>query len=111
MTLPVDLDTTSKALWKSAQKALEDQGTWRPHDVTLLELFVRSDAEIRSLRKAMGDTFTSLGSRNQLAAHPLIKPLHEAERHFLDYARELKFTPRSRGDEAGKKPAKGKFDL
>lgn len=108
---PNDLDAQSRALWKSAQKALEDQGTWQAHDVTTLEMMVRSEAEIRALRGAIGKDFVVKGSRGQDVAHPLIKALHEAEKFFIAYARELKYTPNSRGAEAGKPPPKGKLDL
>lgn len=109
MTPPTDLDAKGKALWKSAQKALEDQGTWQPHDVTTLEMLVRCEAEVRALRKAIGGSFTVSGSRGQDVAHPLIKPLHEAEKHFISYARELRFTPATRGDIERKPPTGGKF--
>ena len=110
-TPPKDLDATSRALWISAQKALEDQGTWRDHDTTLLEILVNTRAEAAALRKVIDtDGWTVAGSREQVVAHPLIKPLHEAEAHFLKVAAALKFTPQSRGEEAGKKPLSGKFD-
>ena len=111
MAPPKDLDATSRALWISAQKALEDQGTWRDHDTTLLTLMVQAQAEVQALRAAIdADGWTVEGSRKQVAAHPLIKPLHEAVKHFLSCASELKYTPRSRGEEAARQGPKGKLD-
>lgn len=108
---PADLDATSSALWKSAQKALGDQGTWRPHDVTTLEMLVRCEALCRALREAIGNDYVVEGSRKQSVANPLIKELREAMKQFLSLATALKYTPHSRGDDAGQKPPRGKFDL
>ena len=110
MTAPADLDKQSKDLWRVAHATLDEAGTWRDSDAKLLEMMVRAEAEVRGLREAIGDSYVAKGSREQDVAHPLIKPLHEAERHFLDYARELRFTPRTRGEEPAK-PPKGKLDV
>ena len=110
MTPPKDLDTASKALWSDAIEALTAQGTWRPHDVTTLDMLVRCEALCRKLREAIGDDYVVEGSRKQQVANPLIKELREAMKQFLSLATALRYTPHSRGDaDQGPKP-KGKLD-
>lgn len=110
-TPPNDLDAPSKALWKSAQKALEDQGTWQAHDTTTLTMMVRCHALVRALENEIADDWTVEGSRGQRVANPLIKALQEAMKQFVALARELKFTPATRGDTERKPSSGGKFDL
>ena len=107
------LDAQAKKFKAAVKKALTDQGTYEPHDEHLTEMLAQCEGEIRALRTAIGDNWVleAGGSRNQPVAHPLIKPLHEAEKHFISYARELKFTPATRGDTERKPASGGKFDL
>lgn len=104
-----DLDAAARKFKATVKKALEDQGTYQAHDESLVEMLAQCWAEVRALRRTIGGSFTVKGSRGQEVAHPLIKPLHEAEKHFISYARELKFTPATRDE--SKRPAKGRLDL
>ena len=104
VTAPSDLDAPSKALWKSAQKALDEQGTWQAHDTTTLTMMVRCHALVRALENEIADDWTVEGSRGQRVANPLIKALQEAMKQFVALARELKFTPATRDASANRKP-------
>lgn len=114
---PADLDAPSKKLWRGTIEHLEQQRTWAPSDLALLERYVRAVELERTSRLEMAgseDARTrqrlALGSTGQLVVHPLESIRQKADADAHKYADALLLSPaaRKRNEIEASKP-KGKF--
>lgn len=107
LAAPADFDERSKALHASLLKALQEQGTWRDHDIGLLNDLVRRSQDAREFRAAVGEQgrFQS-SSSGRVFAHPGIDKERDARRDVQTLRDALVLTPDARkkhgrdGDEA-----------
>ena len=100
---PPGLDKTSQALWRELVTALRAEGTFREHDSTSLERYVRAVEVSRLAReriaertKAGGDGYSTTGSTGQLVQHPDVKLAQDSDRLAATYADALLLSARSR---------------
>lgn len=107
------MDKRHRFEFRRARKALQDQGTWRDEDVSLLAMLIRARQKAANARKERAGKLTTLGSQAQLVAHPLLRVEREAEQDEAKYADMLLLSPaaRERAGIAHKPPEGGKFGL
>lgn len=114
---PVDLDSSSKKLWRATIEQLEQQRTWAVSDLPLLERYVRAVQAERQAREDMAKSEDQLarrrlarGSTGQLVTHPLEAIRQKADADAHKYAEALLLSPaaRKRTEVEAAKPA-GKF--
>jgi P27 family predicted phage terminase small subunit len=97
LATPHGSDDAAKALHASALKALQEQGTWRDHDIQLLNDLVRRDQDARTFREAVeeqGRFQSSEGGR--VYAHPGIDKERDARRDVQTLRDALVLTPDAR---------------
>lgn len=110
LATPADFDAESIELHETTLKALQEQGTWRDHDIELLNDYVRRSQDARVFRAAVeadGRFTSSAGSR--IFAHPGIDKERDARRDVQSLREALVLTPDARkkhgrdgdGDDAG----------
>lgn len=104
---PDDLDNEARALWRKTRKQLQAQGTWQDQDKTTLERYIRAEARARLAREERGERMTTLGSKGQEVAHPLLRVEREAEQDAQRYAEALLLPASARQRADVKPPAKG----
>lgn len=95
---PEDFDDESRELFESTLLALQEQGTWRDHDVELLERYVRRKQDVREFRAAVADAgaFQTSANGGRVYAHPGIDKERDALRDVQGLADALVLTPDGR---------------
>lgn len=97
LATPDDFDAESIELHETTLQALQEQGTWRDHDIELLNDYVRRSQDARQFRQAVedGGRFqTSNGGR--IFAHPGIDKERDARRDVQTLRDALVLTPDAR---------------
>lgn len=107
---PEGLDSDSRKLWFTTQRALKRQLTWQDTDAPLLERYVRAAQRARDARKAAQRTPYVKGSAGQLTAHPGMRLAREAEKDQHEYAAALILTPEARKRHGIEPPIESELD-
>ena len=108
LATPPDFDDESIELHAATLKALQEQGTWRDHDIELLNDYVRRTQDAREFREAVkADGKFSKTESGRVYAHPGIDKERDARRDAQGLRDALVGTPDARkrhgrdGDEDG----------
>lgn len=94
---PEGFDDVAVKLHAELLEACQLQGTWREHDVHLLDDLVRRDQDARRFREAVdrSEPFTE-SSTGRVYAHPGIDKERDARRDVQTFRAELVLTPNAR---------------
>lgn len=117
LATPASFDEESKRLHATTLKALQEQGTWRDHDIELLNDYVRRSQDARTFRMARersGDFQESKAGR--VFAHPAIDKERDARRDVQALRDALVLTPdarkkHGRDEDGGGEGDRDEFDL
>lgn len=98
LATPADFDDEACALHARTLKALQEQGTWRDHDIDLLERYVRREQDARIFRAAIEEQgrFQQVRDGGRVYAHPGIDKERDANRDVQSLADALVITPDAR---------------
>lgn len=116
LATPAGFDEQSKRLHATTLKALQEQGTWRDHDIELLNDYVRRSQDARLFREAREDAgdFQSSNS-GRVFAHPAIDKERDARRDVQSLRDALVLTPDARKkhgrDGEGDEDGQAEFDF
>lgn len=93
---PDDFDQEAVALHSRTLTALREQGTWRDHDLDLLDRYVRREQDARRFRAARESTGDFQQAKARVYAHPAIDKERDALRDVQSLADALVITPDAR---------------
>lgn len=99
MTIPADLDDAGRTAFAEAVATLEANGEDPTLYASLVVAYARLRDDVATLRAAWdmdGRPTYSVGSTGQLAVHPMVKGIHDAEKAATDSGAALGITPASR---------------
>ncbi|MDQ3933416.1 MAG: P27 family phage terminase small subunit [Actinomycetota bacterium] len=97
LATPDDFDTESRELHAATLKALQEQGTWRDHDIELLNDYVRRSQDARQFRAAVTEEGRFQSSQSgRIFAHPGIDKERDARRDVQTLRDALVLTPDAR---------------
>lgn len=111
---PEDFDQHARALHARTLKALQEQGTWRDHDVDLLDRYVRREQDARIYRTELQKSGRFQKAKTRVYAHPAIDKERDALRDVQALADALVITPDARrrhGRDGDEDPDGDEFDL
>jgi P27 family predicted phage terminase small subunit len=96
LATPADFDDQSRRLHAVTLEALQTQGTWRDHDIELLNDYVRRSQDARLFRQALDDDGRFFNSKGRIYAHPAIDKERDARRDVQQLREALVLTPDAR---------------
>lgn len=93
---PAEFDGGAQQLWRVTLQALQEQGTWRDHDIELLNDYCRRSMDARTFRQALEDDGRFTVSKGRIYAHPAIDKERDARRDVQALRDALVLTPDAR---------------
>lgn len=114
LATPEDFDDESQQLHAETLEALQKQGTWRDHDIELLNDYVRRSQDARHFREAVDDDGRFQSSESgRIFAHPGIDKERDARRDVQTLRDALVLTPdaRKKHGRDGEEDAGDEFEL
>lgn len=93
---PDEFDATAQQLWRVTLTALQEQGTWRDHDIELLNDYCRRSQDARDFRLALDCDGRFTVSKGRIYAHPAIDKERDARRDVQALRDALVLTPDAR---------------
>ena len=110
---PADFDQEAVALHSRTLTVLVEQGTWRNHDIDLLDRYTRREQDARGYRVVLEDDGRFQRSKTRIYAHPAIDKERDALRDVQSLADALVITPDARkrhGRDSKDDPEGDEFD-